>query len=169
MRNLLTALVVILTTQSCGQQSDPVFITKVTGDFSRNSVFIAVQVTLANESISSVIENDDLYYYFHKTKGYNEATYKHEIIKILKSKKAVPVTSADFVKYGFRQVNEMKDLQEEARKGKSLLLNKYFKDNVLVKGVKKETRDVLISLLFEWNIASRIDDESGYLVIDSKR
>jgi hypothetical protein len=165
MRHLITALMLILAVQSCGQQTNTAFFDKVSTDFSRHSAFIAIQVRLPNGVISALIENDELYHFFTETKGYDKSKYLEEIRNTLISKKPIPVSDTDFGKYDFVKVDPVQDLQKEFKQGKVFILNKYFRDNVIVEGLSAEKKNALVNQLFNWNIATRIDDESGYLVI----
>lgn len=168
MRFFSVTIITLLSMQACSQKRDSGFIAKITDDFSRNSYFIVLDVSLPAGITTSLIENDDLYYYFYKTKGYNENRYKEEIRMIIKKNKVLTVTNVYFSKFGFSKVENLQKLNDDAKKGKGFIMGKYFKNYIIKDGVTKNERNVLIKMLFDWNIPSKIDDESGYLIIESK-
>ncbi|WP_315814632.1 hypothetical protein [Paraflavitalea speifideaquila] len=137
-------------------------------DFSSNSYFVVLHVKLSEGVVISTIQNDDLFHYFNKTKGYDENRYKSEIGSMLKENKQLTITNADFLAFGFTKVVDGPKIIREARKGKDIVLNKYFNSQVIKEGVSNDEKGVLIRVLFEWSIPASIDDETGYLVIDTK-
>lgn len=155
-----------LSMQSCSQSNSNSFVSKVINDFSRNSYFIILNTELSEGINISLIENDDLFYYFNQTKGYNEETYKKEIEIIMRERRVLKITDADFAKFEFIKVKSIPMLNKEAKKGKEFIVNKYFKNRVIVDNVSDDQKNFLIKMLFDWSVASRIDDETGYLIID---
>ena len=165
MRFFIVIAITTLSMQACSQRGSDSFIRKIINDFSRNSYFIVLNAELAEGTITSLIENDDLFYYFNQTKGYDEATYKKEAEIIISKNRALKITSADFVKFGFIKVENIPMFDKEIEKGKEFILNKYFKNRVIVDDVSNDKKNFLIKELFDWGIPSRIDDETGYLII----
>jgi hypothetical protein len=148
---------------SCSQKKDNPFVEKIIGDYSRNSYFVLIGIKSSTATSMYLIENDDLFYYYHQQKGYNEKQYQEFIKPLLSEEKSIMVSSDDIKKYGFTAITSAK-LEEEMKKDKSYLLQKYFANHVLKDGISIEERNVIIAVLFNWKIASRIDDESGYLI-----
>ena len=83
---------------------------------------------------------------------------------MINEEKPITVVTADINKYNFTVVDPNNTISEEIKKGKKYLLQKYFENRVLKDGTSIADRNNIISALFNWNIASRIDDESGYLI-----
>lgn len=166
MRYFIVTFILLLSMQGCSQNSASDFVDKVTSDFSRSSYFIIIRIKFPDGVTESLIENDDLYYFFHKTEGYDEARYKEEISNLIKTDHELNVSETDFSKFGFIKLARLSKLDEEAKMGKDFIVNKYFKNRVIVNGVTFNERNALIKLLFDWNIASKIDDETGYLIIE---
>lgn len=167
MKFYIITFVILVSMQDCSQNRHSHFVDKITSDFSRGSYYIVVNVKLSGVVTTSLIENDDLYYFFHKTKGYDEARYKNEVRNIFKKELMLNVAETDFSKFGFIKVVRIPKLDEEAKKGKDFIVGKYFNNHVIVNGVKGNERNALIKLLFDWNVPSKIDDETGYLVIEN--
>lgn len=167
MRFFIETFIILLSMLACSQSSKSGFVDKVTNDFSRNSYFIFLNVRLPEGITTSLIENDDLYYFFHKTKGYDEAKYKEDVGVIINKSKALSVAETDFSKFGFTRLVSIPKFKVEAKKGKDFIMGKYFKDHVIIDGIMEKERNALIRLLFDWNIPSKIDDETGYLIIEN--
>ena len=166
MRFLIIFTIILLSMQACSQRSNDNFVDKIANDFSRNSYFIVLNAKLSEGIITCVIENDDLFYYFNKTKGYDESKYKKEVGTIIRENKILSITETDFSNFGFSKIVKNSKLDDGVKKGKDFIVGKYFKNRVIVDGVSDDERNILIKLLFDWGITSRIDDETGYLIID---
>ncbi len=164
MRKLAILYFTIMHFISCGQSYDNSFIEKITGDYSRNSYYILIDIKSLDKSSLYLIENDDLFYYFHQLKGYNEKQYQDFIRPLIKEGRSITVNESDIKKYGFTAIPANKKLAEDIKKGKDYLLQRYFKNRVLKDGVSTDESNNIIAALFNWRIASRIDDESGYLI-----
>ncbi len=165
MRFFITIAIIFLSMGSCSQRDNSEFVNKIANDFSRNSYFIVLNVKMPKEEVTSIIENDDLYYFFHKTRGYNESKYKKDIIHIIRESKKLNITETYFFNFGFIRINNQSKIYDEIKKGKDFIIGKYFRNHVIIDGLSDEDRGVLIKFLFDWGIASRIDDETGYLVL----
>lgn len=163
----LSILIIMLLTTlvGCSQKKDKMFLDKVLKDFSRNSYFIVLKTGTADRRVLRLIDNDDLYFYFHEKRGLNEEEYKKYIASFLNQNSILELTKNDLNKYGFLEVKNNKEVNADAKKGKDFFLNKYFKNRVIIDGVTNEKRNYIITVLYDWEIPSKIDDETGYLVI----
>lgn len=166
MKYLIVVIILSMSISACSQKSDNTFVNKIVNDFSRNSYFLIINVSLPKGKVKSIIENDDLFYFFSKLKNYNEHQYKEHAANIISSNQLLTISEDDFSKFGFAKLVNVNSIQNDAIKGKDFILNKYFKDGVIIGKRSDEERNFLIELLFKWDIASRIDDETGYLVIE---
>ena len=168
MRNLFSLYFLIIFCYACGQNIDSKFIDLVTGDFSRTSYFIPVKATINDNAISCLIENDDLFYYFHETNNWNEAEYKQQIRQTI-NKQGIELNLSDMdkIKFGFLPIaNQNYNIDIERRKGVDFIIKKYFNKRVIKQGINEGEKYYLIKILFESQIASRFDDETGFLIID---
>lgn len=163
----LHILIVLLFTTliSCGQKKDAMFLDKILNDYSRNSYFIVVKTATGNRSALSLIDNDDLYFYVHEKKGLEKEAYKKFILPFLNENESLGLTKSDFKKYGFAEIKAIPAIDADAKKGKAFFLNKYFKNKVIIDGITNEKKNYIIKILYDWGIASKIDDETGYLII----
>lgn len=141
------------------------FLDKVLNDYSRDSYFIVLKTATANRTTESLIDNDDLYFYFHEKKGFDKKAYKDFMSSFINQAKVLEVNKSDYEKYGFIEIKKNESIDTDAKKGKDFFLNKYFKNQVIVDDITKEKRDCIIKVLYDWQITTKIDDESGYLVM----
>ena len=148
------------------QNSDTLFINKVLSDFSRNSYFISIKVSSSNKMSRYVVKNDDLFFYFHQTNGLNKDEYKKRAFALLLGGNGLKLTIDKLKKYRFVKVSANGGLEKYKKMGKEAFLKRYFNRNTLKKDVTSLEKVNIISILYDWKIASRIDDETGYLVIE---
>ncbi|GEM_PF-1701912 len=164
MRILIILYCLVMHLTSCSQKKDNLFVERIFSDYSRSSYYILINIESSGKPLPYLIENDDLFYYYHQQKGYNEKQYQEFIKPLINEGKSITVSASDINKYGFIIVHPNNKMREEIKKGKIFLLKKYFENRVLKEGTAIEDRNIIISALFNWNIASKIDDESGYLI-----
>lgn len=164
--SLVVYLIMSSSLFACSQKHNEVFLTKVTEDFSRNSYFIIVKTGMQNNGTDYLIDNDDLFYFFHQTKGFDKNRYQKYLIPILQSNKSISVSDTDISKFGFIKLTRNEHVYAEAVKGKEAFVNNFFKGKVLKDGLSVEERNNIVQVLYNWQIATRIDDESGYLILD---
>ena len=165
MKSIILSICLLTTIISCGQKKDKMFLDKVLNDYSRDSYFIVLKTKTANRTATSLIDNDDLYFYFHEKKGFEKRAYKEFIASFINQAKVLELSKGDYEKYGFNEIKNDQSIAADAKKGKDFFLNKYFKNQVIVDGITKEKRNYLIKVLYDWQVATKIDDESGYLVV----
>ncbi|GHN02379.1 hypothetical protein WSM22_38680 [Cytophagales bacterium WSM2-2] len=136
------------------------FIDKITSDFRRNSFFISVK---AIDGTNYVIENDDLYYFLQKQKSIGKEQYRKEIKEKLIKGSSIEISNPNS---NFIKVVNVSTVEASAKKGIDEFIKTYFnKGKVLKAGITNNERTAIIQKLFVWEIASKIDDETGYLVI----
>jgi hypothetical protein len=76
------------------------------------------------------------------------------------------INITDSLTSSFIKVESVTSVNANAQKGADEFILTYFDNGKVLKdGIKKEERTAIIQKLFEWEIPSRIDDETGYLVI----
>lgn len=150
---------------SC-MQSDSTFLDKVLNDFDSYSYFIALDVETPNYNGKIIVENEDLYYVFQKTKGINsKEEYKTEVKEAILKKSALPLNISDFKECKIYQALKNGAVDSIVTKGKDRFIAHYFDGRVLKDGISDDERNAIIVKLFEWEIPVKIDDETGYLVI----
>ena len=137
---------------------------KMLKDFSIGSYFILIKVRVSNIEKSMVIENNWLYYYFNKRFNYDVDKYVSVVKHSIKNDIAIDIQENEINKYRFRVVKTDDEIEKTSSKGKSYLIQKYFKKKGLYKQLSKQKVTYIISCLFKYRIACYID-ESGYLMI----
>src|SRR5947209_8375821 len=99
---------------ACSQKKDKVFLNKVTSDFSRNSYYIVVKAGVQNKEMDYLIDNDDLFYFFHQTKGFDRTTYQKYVMPILQYNKPILASDPDVSKFGFIKLVRNEHVHTEA-------------------------------------------------------
>ncbi len=155
-------LIMLLILNSCmvNKGIQKPFIDRVTNDFERYSYFLSIKV---GEKVSYIIENDDLYYYVQNIKSIGKEQYQKEIkVKLINGGSfEINNPNSNFIK-----VPNIPSVVANAKKGADEFIKVYFDNGKVLKdGVTDDERTVIIQKRFEWEIASKIDDETGYLVI----
>lgn len=141
------------------------FYDKVLSDYSDHSLFVAVDIKSREYTGRVVIKNADLYYFFNQTKGYDKEKYKAFMKKLLLNKTRLSIETASLSKWGFVNVTGVNGVKKYSSKSLQEFINHYFQGKVIKDNVGDDERNAIINKLFEWKIATRIDDETGYLVI----
>jgi hypothetical protein len=137
------------------------FYEKVLSDFKRYSYFVSIDIEGKGRFI---IENDDLFYFFLKHQNLDKGKYKEFVLSKLIDQSSINIT--DSLTSSFIKVESVTSVNANAQKGADEFILTYFDNGKVLKdGIKKEERTAIIQKLFEWEIPSRIDDETGYLVI----
>lgn len=168
MRKYIFCLNILLMSTSigCSQKAYSSYLQMVSNDFSRNSYFIILNVIIEGQKGVYVIENDDLFYYYHQTKFFNEEQYKKHIIPLLSSQRSITISSLEMSKYGFVKIAKAsQEIESDSTKGIEYFIKRYFSGRVLNDNISNDNRNSIIKILSNWGIASRIDDETGYLII----
>ena len=158
--------VLLLTLLFSCMQSDSTFLDKVLNDFDSYSYFIALDAETPNYKGRIIVENEDLYYIFQKTKGVNsKEEYKTEVKEAIRKKPTLSLNIIDFEEWEIHRVLKSSTVDSIAAKGKDRFIAYYFTGRVLKEGISDDERNAIIEKLFEWEIPGKIDDETGYLVI----
>ena len=158
----LTGLLLLI--QSCTMGNDK-FIKKVISDFDRYSFFVSIAVESPEYSGKAIIENNDLYRYYNQTQNIDKKKYQDVIYKILRTKLTLNVKNEDFTQFNFLIVPNDTTVIANAQKGVDNFLKTYFKERVLRDEITDNERYAIISQLYDFNIASKIDCETGYIVL----
>ncbi len=163
---LFIIILILVSLAAYSQKNDNIFFEKLLNDFSKNSYFILVKSDSQNKSTYYLIENDDLYYFFHETKGLDKTEYQKFMIPLLKYHKSIYLSNKDIFKFGFIKLTKNEHLGGKATIDKDAFVDNFFKGRVLKEGLSVEEKNYIVQVLFYWQIAAKIDDESGFLIID---
>ena len=87
---------------------------------------------------------------------------------MFKSNQSINISRKDISKFGFLKVIANADVRAKFSKGKDSFVKYYFKEKVLKDGFTEEVKNNIVQALFYWQIVTRIDGESGVLIIDYK-
>jgi hypothetical protein len=99
----------------------------------------------------------------------NEIEYINKFKNILYKKRAlnICITDDEMIKYGFVEVKKIESVNINFKKGISEFIKTYFDSNKVIKDdITTDEENNIIQKLFINGIASKIDDETGYLIID---
>ncbi|CAN5627244.1 hypothetical protein BH20ACI4_BH20ACI4_32080 [soil metagenome] len=149
------------------------FYETVLSDFRGNSAFIALDIVSSEYSGRIIIENAHLYVLLNRAKGFDENAYQSFMKNLLQDKKKLCLCDADFTNIRFYKVKNLPIISEYENKGMNEFIKHFFIkiDEKYLMGLEKfslDERSAVVSKLFEWKIATFIDDESGYLIIMDK-
>jgi hypothetical protein len=151
---------------SCMSQN-PVFINKIISDFETNSCFIVFRVQTSEYIGEVFVPNEGLYYYYQKTKGFSKEEYKSFVKKqIFRSGPLIVSDTLNLNNWDFKKILNIESVLVNAKKGEAYFINKYFDNKKVLKdGITDDEKAAIIQKLFEWGIPSKIDDETGYLIL----
>ncbi len=155
-------LLFLMLFSSC-MNNDPIFYNKVLNDFDRYSWFITIEVKSSEYSGKSIIENDDLFYYLSQTQKIDKEEYKKIIKEKLENNSSIEIEN--IAKWNFIKVPTNETINQNAKKGVEEFIKIYFDSKVLKDGITDDERAVIIEKLFKWKIPTKIDDETGYLIL----
>ncbi len=157
-------LFILILFSSCMKQ-DTAFYKKVLNDFKDYSYFLALEVKSPHYTGLAVIENDDLYSFFRQTGRVDKVQYQSSMQEKLINKSVIDIGNENLKRWNFISVPNKKIVKKNAAKGVEEFIKIYFDGRVLKDGVNDKERAAIIFKLFEFRIPSKIDDETGYLVI----
>ena len=145
---------------------DSTFVNKILNNFSRNSYFIVIKVKSEKNVELYLVTNYDLFFYFKQTRGFAEKEYKKYMTLFLFENYSLNITNQQLKKYKFEKFEFDKAVIENSKRGKEYFLRRYFNNYTIKTGVSPAEKLNIIKVLYEWHLPSRIDDESGFLVIN---
>jgi len=161
-KRIVMKLFFLLLLNSCmvSKGTQNTFIDKVLTDFERYSYYVSFSMTNGERYI---IENDDLFYYLQKQNTFSREQYKKEIKEKLINGSSIEIKNLNS---NFIKVSNVPSVEANAEKGLDEFIKIYFDNSKTLKdGIADDERTAIIQKLFKWEIASKIDDETGYLVI----
>jgi hypothetical protein len=149
---------------SCKNPNSP-FYNKVLNDFDTTSYFIAVDIKSPFYKGRTIIENNNLYMYLHKTKGFDKVKYIYFLKRTLRHHRALKITDQDIADLKFIKVTELEGVLHIANGGRDNFVAHYFNGTVLNSGISYIEQNAVIDQLFYWEIPVKIDKLSGELII----
>lgn len=153
-------LLLLLNSCMVSKGTQGAFIDKVLTDFERYSYYISFPMTNGERYI---IENDDFFYYMQKQNAVDKEQYQKEIKEKLIKGSSIDILNPNS---NFIKVPNVPSVETNVKKGIDEFIKTYFdNDKTLKDGITDDERTAIIQKLFEWKVASKIDDETGYLVI----
>jgi len=163
---LISVLFIILNNQftACTNMNSP-FYNQVLNDFDTTSYFIAVDIKSPFYKGRTIIENNNLYLYLHKTKGYDKGKYIYFLKRTLRHHRALKVTDKDIVVWKFIKVSEVESVIHIADRGRDNFVANYFNGTVLIPSCTKKEQNAVINQLFYWEIPAKIGKLTGELII----
>lgn len=138
MKYLLGLIFVLLSIQTCFGQSNKFYDTVLNYEKCRYCYFLSIDVESEKYKGKVVIENDDLYSFLSKTRGFNKNQYKEFMKDLLSNNKKLGIENASLDKTGFfinikgisennfRVVKDANDVEDIAAKGCVPIIVHYF-------------------------------------------
>jgi len=149
---------------SCKNPNSP-FYNKVLNDFDTTSYFIAVDIKSPFYKGRTIIENNNLYMYLHKTKGFDKVKYIYFMKRTLRYHRVLKISDKDIVAWKFKKVTELEGVIHIATSGRDNFVANYFNGTVLNSGISDIEQNAIIDQLFYWEIPVKIDKLTGELII----
>ena len=145
---------------------NPSYIDKILNDFETNSYFIVFHMKTADYGGDVIVPNEGLFYYFQKEKGFSKDAYKLFVKQQLNQGALISSDTLDLFRWDFEKVVFVESVLINSRQGKNYFIEKYFNNHKVLKdGISGIERTAIISQLFKWEVLSKIDDETGCLII----
>ena len=163
---LIFVLFIILNNQftACTNMNSP-FYNQDLNDFDTTSYFIAVDIKSPLYKGRTIIENNNLYLYLHKTKGFDKGKYIYFMKRTLRHHRALKVTDKDIIVWKFIKVTELESVIKAAYRGRDNFVANYFNGTVFNFGITDLEQNAIVNQLFYWEIPAKIDKLTGDLMI----
>jgi uncharacterized protein (DUF3820 family) len=155
---------IILIIISCKNPNSS-FYNQVLNDFDTTSYFIAVDIKSPFYKGRTIIENNNLYMYLHKTKGFDKGKYIYFMKRTLRHHRALKITDKDIIVWKFIKVTELESVIKAAYRGRDNFVANYFNGTVLNFGITDIEQNAIVNQLFYWEIPAKIDKLTGDLMI----
>ncbi|HMJ09081.1 MAG TPA: hypothetical protein VK468_08750, partial [Pyrinomonadaceae bacterium] len=148
---------------------DDKFLERVLTDFSlQHSNYIALDVESDEFSGRIIIENEKLFAFLNRSKGLTEKAYVAFMKDILSKKGKLQMGNAKPEEIGFEKVTSLSSVDANADKSRETFTAHYFPKGVITSGVSAEEVNSIINKLFEWHVATFMDDETGLLRLEKE-
>jgi hypothetical protein len=141
------------------------FYNKILNDFDTTSYFIALDIKSPYYKGRTIIENNNLYMYLHKSKGFDKEKYIDFMKSTLRHHRALKIKDKDLVRQKFIKVDVLESVIYNANKGSDNFISKYFNGTVLNFGITEKEQNAIINQLFFWDIPAKIEKLTGELII----
>jgi hypothetical protein len=161
---IIGLIVMIFLIISC-KNTNSSFYNKVLNDFDSTSYFIAVDIKSPYYKGHTIIENNNLYGYLHKTKGFDKEKYINYMKRALRHHRALKIADKDIFDWKFIKVRELESVINSANRGPDNFISNYFNGTVLNSGYTEAEQNAIISQLFYWKVPAKIDKLTSDLII----
>ena len=130
----------------------------------RYCYYLAINISSEKFTGPIVIENDDLFLCLSMTKNITRKEYTILMNNLLTTNKSLKIGDIDLQRWNFYKVQNRPTVMSNARKGRDFFLKTYFDGYYMKDGISRMDKYLIIYILFKWNIATKINCESGSLV-----
>lgn len=141
---------------------------KVINDFSIHSFFICLKVEYNKSTVPIVLENSKLYSVLSYFEKIDRKKYITEINRVLKTNTNYNLQNYDAFSYLRKYEVSFKKEWISFFDSREKLICFFNRDGVLMKKKNYEEKKMIIYMLFKYDIFVKIDDETGYLYIESE-
>lgn len=141
------------------------FYDTVLNDFDTTSYFIGLDIKSPTYKGHAIIENNNLYLFLQKTKGFDKERYKSFMKSILTHHRALRIEDKNFYVWKFIKVYDLESVIKIADKGKNKFVAYYINGTVLNYGITEKEQNAVIYQLFYWEFPARKDKLTGDIII----
>ena len=139
---------------------------KVLGDLYNYSYYVSLVVIYDKQQMRIVIENADLSYMLEKEEGITQSMYYEQMGKVLNKKTPLIVNKHTFLSLKEYQVVPTKKVDNLKKEGINNLIKSLFNEyGALTTPLSEMDKKYVIDILFQNDIFTKMDCESGYIYI----
>jgi hypothetical protein len=164
-RSVAVIVPFLLLVISCADK-DPEFFNKMLGDFNKHSYFIAIDIRSDEYRGRVIVENNDLYTFLNKTRGWDTQKYKYMIKKIIIHGRTLKIKNTASLSLKYIKVKEINKVYLNANKGADSFIKYYFNGRVFKYDISVDEMNAVINQLFYWRIPIKIDDSADQFMLD---
>ena len=142
------------------------FFNHLVSDYGQRSYYLVINIDSPNYKGKAVVENRILLLFLYRTQGIPQEKYEAFALNLLVHKSPLKTKVVKLERWGFRKLTRIKTVDDIAAKGREEFLKHYFagrEGRVIRAGLTEEEKNAIIEKLFEWQIATSNDDETGLL------
>jgi len=149
---------------ACTNVNSP-FYNQVLNDFDTTSYFIAVDIKSPSYKGRAIIENNNLYLFLNKKRGFHNRRYLSYMERTLTHHRSLKIDDKDFAMWKFIKVYELESVIQNTDRGRDNFVANYFNGTLMKYGFTEKEQNAVINQLFYWGIPAKIDKLTGELII----
>jgi hypothetical protein len=135
---------------------------RILDSFTNHSLYVVINVESDAYNGKVIIQNRHLFLFLKEYNKLDRENYKSFMKELLSKNSELSIRKTDLEKWKFNKVPKDESVEVSAKKGKDFFIENYFRNGFLKEDANGNLFTI-IAQLFEWKIATKIDDETGVL------